>query len=192
MKEVYEKNAEAFSEQRDKSLFEKKWLDIFISHLNMGDELLDVGCGTGDPITKYLINKSFKVIGIDYSPKMIQLAKKKNPDNEWLVQDMQELNFDKKFKGIIAWNSFFHLNHNEQIKTLKRFTDCLNMKGVLMFTAGPDHGDVSGQINGDVVHHWSHSLDVYKKELHKYGFRLESYIHNDPECNGHSVYLFIR
>lgn len=192
MKKVYEDNAEAFGEQRGKSLFEKKWLDKFILLLSKGDEVLDVGCGTGDPIAKYLIENSLNLTGTDYSEKMIQIAKRNFPESEWLVQDMRELTFPKKFKGIIAWNSFFHLNHQEQLKALKLFSECLDSSGVLMFTAGPEHGDVGGKVNGEAVHHWSLSLEEYQSNLENLGFKLKTYAHNDPECNGHSVYLFTR
>lgn len=192
MKKVYEENAEAFGEQRGKDLFEKKWLNKFISLLSKEDSVLDVGCGTGDPIAKYLIENGLKLTGTDYSEKMIEMAKRNFPESEWLVQDMRELAFPKKFKGIIAWNSFFHLNYKEQVDALKDFSECLDSAGVLMFTAGPEHGDVGGQVNGKAVHHWSLSLEEYQTQLELLGFKLESYVHNDPECNGHSVYLFNR
>jgi 2-polyprenyl-3-methyl-5-hydroxy-6-metoxy-1,4-benzoquinol methylase len=35
--------------------------------------ILDVGCGGGIPIAKYLVEKGFRVTGIDSSEKMIRL-----------------------------------------------------------------------------------------------------------------------
>ena len=37
-------------------------------------DILDIGCGTGYPLTHYLIEKKFKVTGIDASEKMIEIA----------------------------------------------------------------------------------------------------------------------
>lgn len=39
-------------------------------------KILDIGCGSGYPIDYYLINKNFRVIGIDISKNMIKIAKK--------------------------------------------------------------------------------------------------------------------
>ncbi len=186
--EVYEHNAQSFGEQRDKSLFEKKWLDRFLSFLE-GNEILDIGCGSGDPIAKYLIEKNLNVTGVDYSQGMIDQCYKRFPGHEWLRVDMRNLNLDKQFDGIIAWNSFFHLNHEDQMKVLNVFEKHLKPHGVLMFTAGPERGEIPGFVNDNQVYHWSLSLEEYQKGLSKSGFKLEEFVLNDSECQFHSVFL---
>ena len=52
-KEIYDTNASEFDQQRSKNLFEKKWLDLLLSYLDSYDNVLDIGCGTAEPIAKY-------------------------------------------------------------------------------------------------------------------------------------------
>ncbi|MCP4915005.1 MAG: class I SAM-dependent methyltransferase [Oligoflexia bacterium] len=189
MKQVYEENAKAFDQQRGKSLFEKKWLDIFLQTLDTKKEVLDIGCGSGDPIAKYLIENDKQVTGIDFSKAMIELAKEKFSNNEWFVADMRDFDLDRKFDGIIAWNSFFHLNQEDQVKALKVFAKHLKAGGVLMFTAGPEKGEVTGEVNGKPVYHSSLSVEEYRSVLSDLGIELVDYKLNDPDCYQHSVFL---
>lgn len=188
-KEVYETNAVAFDEQRSKVLFEKKWLDKFLSHLEEGDEVLDVGCGSGEPIAKYLIENKMKVTGVDFSKEMIVMASRRFPQNEWLVQDMRELKLNRKFKAIIAWNSYFHLTQNDQRSVFSLFAKHLQKDGVLMTTVGPENGEVEGLVNDQRIYHSSLSPDEYKELMNEHGFELLEFVPNDPECNGHTILL---
>lgn len=186
---VYEEEALSYDLQRGKSLFEKNWLDLFISKLEPESKILDVGCGSGEPIAKYLIDRGLHLVGVDYSKAMIDIVKSKFPQNEWIHCRMQDLNFDKKFNGIIAWNSFFHLNQEDQKSTLDVFANHLVTNGVLLFTAGPDEGEVLGKVNGRDVYHSSLSADEYKKILEINGMKLIQYKLNDDECNNHCVFF---
>ncbi len=188
-KKVYEEEAQAFADQRGKSLFEKKWLDLFLSKLPTKAEILDVGCGPAKPIAQYLIDKGSVVSGIDYSKSMIEIAQRNFPENEWLVQDMVNLNLKKKFDGLIAWNSFFHLTRDDQKITLRNFAQHLKENGILLFTAGPENGEVLGKVNGRDVYHSSLSVDEYQSLLKTNAMELVDYKLNDPECGQHSVFL---
>ncbi|MBT7609693.1 MAG: class I SAM-dependent methyltransferase [Bacteriovoracaceae bacterium] len=188
-KEVYESNAAAFDEQRSKILFEKKWLDKFLGHLNEGEEVLDVGCGSGDPIAKYLIEKKMKVTGVDFSSEMIDMATKRFSQNEWHVQDMRKLNLNRKFKAIIAWNSYFHLTQSDQRSVFSLFDKHLQKGGILMITVGPEKGEVEGLVNNQKVYHSSLSPDEYKELMDEHQFKLLEFAPNDPECNGHTILL---
>lgn len=47
---IYDDIAEWFDCARNKSLFERSWLDFLLSHLSENASVLDLGCGTGEPI----------------------------------------------------------------------------------------------------------------------------------------------
>lgn len=65
-----------------------------------GNDLLDIGCGTGEHI-KYLKN-TYNVIGADISDEMLMLAKQKNPDVSFCIMNLLDFNFDQKFDAIIC------------------------------------------------------------------------------------------
>ena len=99
---VYNRIGNWFAENRNQDLMEQKYLDELINLIPVDAKLLDIGCGTGKPILAYLIDKKIKVTGVDASHKMIELAKQNFPENEFLLQDMRQLNLDQKFDALIA------------------------------------------------------------------------------------------
>ncbi len=87
--------------------------DAFVSFLKPGYTVLDAGCGAGTK-SKYLQNKGLKVTGIDFSEKMIEIAKKEVPEAEFFVMDMKEAHKLKKmFDGIFMQASLLHIPKKE-------------------------------------------------------------------------------
>jgi ubiquinone/menaquinone biosynthesis C-methylase UbiE len=74
-------------------------------------DLLDCGCGTGPMISLLHEKDSSKhYVGLDLTPKMIEVAKAKNLQGvDWVVGDCENLPFDNEtFDVIICTNSFHH------------------------------------------------------------------------------------
>ena len=187
--QIYDVNAVAFDQQRSKDLFEQKWLDRFLSHLKEGAAILDVGCGSGEPIAGYFIRQKYTVTGVDFSSEMLKIAKQRFPNNDWFLQDMRQLHIGKTFEGLISWNSFFHLNQHEQHGVISKFNEHLQPGGVLMLTVGHLKGELVGRVNGQLVYHASLGMDEYKSIVMKYGFQVLDFILQDPNCQQHSVLL---
>jgi SAM-dependent methyltransferase len=102
----------------------------FLSYLQKGNRILDVGCGAGLK-TKYLIEKGFKIIGIDFSEEMIRLAKEYCPEGEFYVKDIKEpLNLGI-FDGIFAQAVLLHIPKTEVDKVLNEFKSSLKDNGYL-------------------------------------------------------------
>ena len=187
-KEIYNDHAVAFDNQRDKSLFERKWLDVFWSHLD-GLEILDLGCGTGEPVSEYLISKGAQFTGVDFSDRMVEMARSRFPNQEWIVADMRELNIGRCFDGIISWNGFFHLNPDDQHIVLSTLSDLLHPKGIMLLTVGHEKGQVTGIVNGQLVAHFSCSFEEYREMLSGLGFELLYFVSQDPECQQHTILM---
>lgn len=97
-KEDYNLIAEDFSRTRQSIWAE---LDMFKDYVQDGDRVLDAGCGNGR-LLDLLKDKKIDYIGIDFSDKLVELAKKKYPDDKFLNADTLNLpfsdnNFDKVF-----------------------------------------------------------------------------------------------
>ncbi len=67
--------------------------------------ILDLGCGTGNH-ARYLKEFGFIITGIDKSESMIESAKTKLPDSEFLVKDIGNLDLGKSYDAVI---SLFHV-----------------------------------------------------------------------------------
>jgi demethylmenaquinone methyltransferase/2-methoxy-6-polyprenyl-1,4-benzoquinol methylase len=63
-----------------------------------GDRVLDAACGTGDFALADLRAGAHEVIGVDFAPKMLERARRKSTEIEWIEADMLELPFpDESF-----------------------------------------------------------------------------------------------
>ena len=168
----YDKMFNWFDEHRSRDLFEKSYLDLAISYLKPEAKILDLGCGMGDPIGKYFIDKGYQLTGVDGSSKLIDLAKNRFPQAEFMVGDMRKISLKEKFDSIIAWNSFFHLPKEDQRLMFKIFENHINPGGILMFTSGPSDGEVWSDNGGEMLYHASLSPEEYKKLLTEHHFEL--------------------
>jgi ubiquinone/menaquinone biosynthesis C-methylase UbiE len=88
---LYERHARAFGATRGQSLIERPWLDRFLVLLPRGGSVLDLGCGSAEPIARHLIAAGRGVTGVDSSPTMIALCQSRFPDARWLVADMRAM-----------------------------------------------------------------------------------------------------
>src|SRR6516225_10609706 len=111
---LYQRYAIEWDRERGRSLFEQAWLDQFLAVLAPRPSVLDIGCGAGEPIARYLAEKGCDVTGVDSSSALIGMCKDRFPDHEWFVADMRTLSLDRRYDGIMAWDSFFHLCPEDQ------------------------------------------------------------------------------
>ena len=186
---IYERNARLFDSERSKRLEEKSWLDRFSDLLPKSAKVLDVGCGAGEPIARYLISKGFEVEGLDFSRTVLEIIRGRFPDHYWHRMDMRTLSLSTRFDGIIAWHSFFHLNHDDQELTLHKLSEHLQPEGVFLVTVGDHYGEVVGRVGAEEIYHASFSFETYEKILTSLDMRVLDFVPNDPDCGMASVLL---
>lgn len=92
------------------------WVDgtnTFISFLKDAKKTLDVGCGAGVK-SKYLARKGLDVVGIDFSEKFIEIAKREVPKVQFHVMDTKDVgSLGIQFDAIFAQASLLHIPKNE-------------------------------------------------------------------------------
>ena len=187
--EIYKKHARAWTELRGNFLYEKAWLDHFLSLIPQHSKILDLGCGSGKPIADYLIQHDHKITGVDSSDVMIEMARQNFPEQYWLQADMRTVEFDQKFNAILAWDSFFHLTPDDQRQMFTQFSKFAESGSVLMFSSGPSHGEAVGDLFGDALYHASLAPEEYQALLKQSGFKVIKMVAEDVECTGHTVWL---
>jgi SAM-dependent methyltransferase len=187
--DLYDRHAAVWDQDRSKSLFEKPWLDRFLALLPAGGSILDIGCGSAEPIARYLIAAGYDVTGADSSPAMTALCKRRFPNHRWVVADMRSLSLDRRFDGILAWDSFFHLTCDDQRGMFAVFLAHAAPGAALMFTSGPRHGEAIGSYRGEPLYHASLDEADYRALLDQCGFEVVSYVAEDPACCGHTIWL---
>lgn len=186
---LYDENAAAWDRQRGRDLFERPWLDRFAALLPAGGTILDLGCGMAEPIARYFIECGFAVTGVDSSSSLIAICRQRFPEREWIVSDMRELSLGRRFDGILAWHSFFHLRPDDQRPMFPRFAAHAHTGTALMFTSGPSHGQAIGQWQGEPLYHGSLDADEYRALLHANGFSVVDHRVEDRGCGHATIWL---
>jgi 2-polyprenyl-3-methyl-5-hydroxy-6-metoxy-1,4-benzoquinol methylase len=187
--DLYERHAQDFDRDRGRSLQEKTWLDRFLRHVPSSGVVLDVGCGMGEPIARYIIEAGFRIVGIDSSPSLIRMCRERFPVSDWFVADMRQLALSRRFDGLLAWDSFFHLTVEDQRAMFARFAAHALPGAPLMFTSGTASGEAIGHYCGEPLYHASLAPSEYRQLLATNGFSVLAYLAEDPACGGHTVWL---
>lgn len=188
---LYERHAEAYDRDRSRSLQERSWLDRFLEGIPPGGTVLDIGCGMGEPIARYFVERGFQVHGVNASPSMIGLCRERFPRSEWTVADMRGLALGRRFDGIVAWDSFFHLSGENQRAMFGTFAAHAKPGAPLLFTSGPAAGEAIGSYCGEPLYHASLDPTEYERLLNVHGFSVIAHQIEHPSCGGHTVWLAI-
>lgn len=185
----YERHARTFDAERWKNLFERPWLDRFRALLPQGGSILDIGCGAGEPIARYFIEAGDDLTGVDSSASMIALCRSRFPQRTFILGDMRTLALGRRFDGVLAWDSFFHLKQDDQRRMFPVFQRHAAPGAPLMFNSGPRDGVGIGTLYGDPLFHASLDPAEYRALLDQCGFEVVCYAAEDRECGGRTVWL---
>jgi 2-polyprenyl-3-methyl-5-hydroxy-6-metoxy-1,4-benzoquinol methylase len=110
-------------------------LQDLVSLLPKGAAVLDLGCGAGVPVTRWLADRGFAVTGVDVSAKQLELARTYVPDGTFLKADMSEVVFvPESFDAVVAFHSIIHVPRTEHPALLKSIHRWLRPGGALLAT----------------------------------------------------------
>ena len=187
--DVYRRHGPAWARDRGDRLVEGAWLDRFVSLLPDDPSVLDIGCGSGRPIARALIERGCDVSGVDAAPEMIALCVEAFPGRDWRVADMRALSQGRTFDGLVAWDSFWHLSPDDQRRTVTVFRAHAAPGAALLFTSGPADGVAMGTLGGEPLYHASLDGDEYRALLDAHGFEVVARGWDNPARTLHIVWL---
>ena len=166
--DLYERHALAFDRIRGKSLVEKSWLQRFMACLPPDGAVLDIGCGSGEPMAAALLSQGYAVTGID--------SEVKNNDVVLFMKGTPQ---------------FPQCGFSGQSTSSKRMRPEAHAQpgAVLMFTSGPGEGTAIGTFEGEALHHASLSGAEYRDLLAANGFAVLDHMVEDAGCGGATVWL---
>ena len=102
--DVFNEIAERYVEYFGEDWEFKNEIDDFIASVTPSGRVLDLGCGSGY-ISKYITDNGLRCEGIDICDKMIEIANKRYPDNNFSRRDVIDVGkyFEEdSFDGLIA------------------------------------------------------------------------------------------
>jgi len=187
---LYERHAAAWADvRRSERFIERPWIDKFAALVPPGATVLDIGCGAGEPIARFLAGSGFAVTGVDASQALIDVARANLPNIDWRVGDMRALALDRTFDGLLAWHSFFHLGHDDQRGMFDVFARHAAPRAALMFTSGPEAGEALGQFEGEALYHASLDPAEYRALLAAAGFNVIEHVAHDRTTGDSTIWI---
>ena len=119
--EIGRRYDESFVE-RDAQLAEGTWL---IEQLGGAGRVLDLGCGSGLPTAKQLVDAGIDVVGTDESSVMLELAQAQAPGGTYLHRDLRDVSDLGEFDAAVAFFSLIMLPKSDIPPLLRDLRDQL-------------------------------------------------------------------
>ena len=108
-----------------------KFIEKVLALLPPSSKVLDVGCGTGRPVSSTLASNGHKVTGIDISPSMAELSRKAVPSGEFEVADMTKYVPKDKMNAIFNILCLFWLDRKGMEDQCKKWHEWLLPGGIV-------------------------------------------------------------
>ena len=153
------------------------------------ENILDLGCGTGDLTQKITLSGS-TVVGVDSSIEMLERARTKFPNIEFIQMDATELEFKNEFDAIFS-NAVLHWV-SEKEKAIEGMYAALKKNGriVLEFGGKGNNEQMLGELRKSFtkrrfndnakINYWYYpSIGEYSSALEKKNFRVVHAEHFD-------------
>ncbi|KAA8645329.1 class I SAM-dependent methyltransferase [Aspergillus tanneri] len=121
-------------------------------HLPRSAHILDIGCGTGHPVSTTLAASGHRITGVDLSPAMVALSQERVPEGRFVVADMREYEHsvaEDQPDAIFSVFAMFRLGREEIEELVKKWASWLNVNGLLCIaTMAADDCDPEKIANG--------------------------------------------
>lgn len=132
MIEIHRVEEGAYIELWEKVWRKEKRIPLSISLIKEEGNVLDIGCRWGD-VTNEIYKKNKNIIGIDFVPELIEIAKKKYPYINFKVGDVHKIPFgNESFNTIFCGEVIEHFANQE--KAMKEIYRVLKPHGELILS----------------------------------------------------------
>jgi len=153
-------------------------LEELAQSLPEGASVLDLGCGAGVPVTRWLARSGFAVMGVDISARQLELAREHVPEATFIRADMAEVDFSpESFDGVVAFYSIIHVPREEHEALIGKIALWLKPGGAFLATwpLGEWEGEEENWEGWGATMWWSHyGAETYKRLLRECGFNINS------------------
>lgn len=180
LKETYNKIANDWHQDHKSDTWSIEATNRFSSLVKPGGKILDVGCAGGLK-SKHLAGKGFKVLGIDFSENLIEIAKKEVSEARFLVMDVRDIDtLQETFDGIFMQAVLLHLPKKEAEGILKKAVSKLNEGGYLYVAVKEKiEGGLDEEIKTDNDYGYEYqrffsyfSVEDFKKYFNNIGLKI--------------------
>lgn len=113
----YEAVAARYLAERSQDSPDVQLLQDFALPVPAGSNVLDAGCGSGQPVAARLV-RDYRVTGLDFASNQLRLAKRGVPGMAQVLGDLRSLPFaDGGFAGVVSYYAIIHVprRHHQRI-----------------------------------------------------------------------------
>jgi 2-polyprenyl-3-methyl-5-hydroxy-6-metoxy-1,4-benzoquinol methylase len=196
VKDGYNRMGNAYHTRRvAKTEVNYQFLDGLAHYLPSQGKVLDLGCGSGVPISKYFAEHGYDVTGIDISETMIALAKENVPQSNFFVQNITEASFELlSFDLIVSFFAIIHVPRANHAGLFNKMSQWLNNDGVALLTLGATDSEEDVVDDwGGVSMYWSHfNTATNLRLLREAGFELVWSEEEERPNDGKHLYVVVK
>ena len=165
-KKSYDSTAAEFHE-KTAQLLQRTAARSFLSYLPARATILDLGCGPGRDAL-YFSDKGHHVIGVDNSPKMIELARARAKGALFILSDIETFDYQESaYDGVWASASLLHISKAMLPAVLNKIWKSLKPGGPFYFSMKEGRGErvEADQRYGGVEKFWNYVQEDELREL---------------------------
>jgi cyclopropane fatty-acyl-phospholipid synthase-like methyltransferase len=105
-------------------------------NLAPGAAVVDLGCGSGFPITEVLVAEGLNVYAVEAAPSLAKAFEGNFPNISVACEAVEDSTFfSRTFDGVVAWGLIFLLSPEQQRRLLENIAGILAPGGRLLFTS---------------------------------------------------------
>jgi SAM-dependent methyltransferase len=168
-------------------------VDRVIEGLPRGAKILDLGCGTGNPIARHIIDRGFRVVGVDQSQRMLAIARQMIPEAELIHADMIDVQLNEKFAAAIVWDSSFHVPREHHAAIYRKVADALEPGGRMLLSVGGEGAEsldstfagLTSEMYGATFFYDAYEPRLARQLVEAAGFEIKLWEVDDPSSHGH-------
>jgi len=169
------------------------YVDRLLDGLRPRATVLDLGCGTGNPIARHIIDRGFHVVGVDQSQKMLAIAQRVIPEAELIHADMIDVQLTQQFAAAILWDSAFHVQREQHERIYRKVAGALEPGGRMLLSVGGEGAEslnstfagITSMMYGATFFYDAFEPKLARQLIEAAGFEIELWEVDDPSSHGH-------
>ncbi len=124
-----------------------RYLDLLLELLPESADVLELGCGAGEPVTRRLAERH-RVMAVDVSAAQLELAAQNAPGAQLILADMADASFAPgSFDAVASFYALTHVPRERHADLIARIVSWLRPRGLVVLTMGSS--DNPGAIDPD-------------------------------------------
>lgn len=186
----YDLIAEQWHAGRATFFRERPYIERMVQSLEHGAPILDLGCGTGAPIARHVVERGFRVTGVDQSRAMLKIAQRVVPAAAWVQADIRTVQFVAHFAAVVAWDSIFHIDRRDHASIFGNVYQWLRPGGrFLVSVGGSSDPGFTSEMFGQPFFYSGFAPEEARQLLETHGFHILLQEVDDPSSRGRVAIL---